>query len=213
MKLYPDVPERRTATIARDVVAVGLVVLFAWLGVRTYDVVDRLSVLGTGVVEAGTSVQNGFGSVADAVDGVPVIGDDLASALTGAGEGSGGQLADLGQAGVDSVRRLAWSLGLLVFLLPTVLLLVAVVPRRVRQVRSLTAAAVVLANPDDAEHRRLLAMRAAFGLPYGTLLRYTRDPLGDLAAERLDPLVRAAMDDAGLRPRPRPQPQPQPLSP
>ena len=206
MKLYPDVPDRRTATIVRDVVAVGLVVFFAWLGMRTYDVVDRLSVLGTGVVQAGTTVQDGFGSVADAVNGLPVIGDDLADALTGAGAGSGGQLVDLGQAGVDSVRRLAWSLGLLVFALPTVLLLVAVLPRRIRQVRALTAASVVLATPHCAEHRRLLAMRAAFGLPYGTLLRYTRDPLGDLAADRLDPLVRAALDDAGLRPRPGPAP-------
>jgi hypothetical protein len=44
-------------------------------------------------------------------------------------------------------------------------------------------------------------MRAAFSLPYGQLLEYTRDPLGDLAAERYDPLVAAALDDAGLRPK------------
>ncbi len=202
VKLYPTVPARRNATVARDLLVVALVLFFAWLGVRTYDVVDQLSVLGTGVVEAGTTVQNGFGSAANAVDGLPVIGDDLAAALAGAGQGTGGELAELGQAGVDNVRRLAWTLGMLVFLLPTVLLLVAVLPRRVRQVRALTAASVVLANPDDPRRRALLAQRAAFGLPYGTLLRYTRDPLGDLADERYDPLVQAALDDAGLRPRP-----------
>lgn len=200
MKLYPDVPARRNATVARDLLVLGLVILFAWLGVKTYDVVEELSVFGTGIVQAGDSVENGFGSVAGAVGGLPIIGDDLSDALTGAGQGTGGELADLGQAGVDGVRRLAWTLGLLVFLLPTVLLLVVALPRRIRQVRSLTAASVVLANPHDPAHRRLLAMRAAFGLPYGTLLRYTRDPLGDLAADRLDPLVRAALDDAGLRP-------------
>lgn len=200
MKLYPDVPARRRATIARDLVALALLVFFCWLGVKTFDAVDRLSVLGHGVVDAGTSVEDGFGSVADAVDGLPVVGDSLAGALSGAGAGTGGNLAELGQAGVDGVHRLAWTLGLLVFLLPSMLLLVVVGPRRVRQVRALTAASVVLSRPDDAEHRRLLAMRATFGLPYATLLRYTRDPLGDLAADRLDPLVRAALDDAGLRP-------------
>jgi hypothetical protein len=42
-------------------------------------------------------------------------------------------------------------------------------------------------------------MRAAFGLPYGTLLGYTKDPLGDLAAGRHVALVDAALDDAGIR--------------
>jgi hypothetical protein len=42
-------------------------------------------------------------------------------------------------------------------------------------------------------------MRAAFGLSYLTLLGYTRDPLGDLAAGRFDSLVAAALDDVGIR--------------
>jgi hypothetical protein len=61
----------------------------------------------------------------------------------------------------------------------------------------------VLVGTSDPERRRLLAMRAAFGLSYGALLAYTRDPLGDLADGRYDPLVAAALDDAGIRP---PQP-------
>jgi hypothetical protein len=59
----------------------------------------------------------------------------------------------------------------------------------------------VLGDQDTLERRRLLAMRAAFSLPYGQLLAYTRDPLGDLASERYDGLVAAALEDAGLRPR------------
>ena len=42
-------------------------------------------------------------------------------------------------------------------------------------------------------------MRAAFALPYETLLRYTDDPLGDLAAERYDPLIAAVLEDSGLK--------------
>jgi hypothetical protein len=57
----------------------------------------------------------------------------------------------------------------------------------------------VLHGADDPERRRLLAMRAAFALPYGQLLKFTSDPLGDLKAERYDDLVRAALEDAGLR--------------
>jgi len=42
-------------------------------------------------------------------------------------------------------------------------------------------------------------MRAAFSLPYAELVRHTRDPFGDLAAERHDALAAAALEEAGLR--------------
>ena len=45
----------------------------------------------------------------------------------------------------------------------------------------------------------ILAARAAYSLPYGTLTRYTRDPFGDLAAGRHDGLLAALADDAGVR--------------
>jgi hypothetical protein len=44
-------------------------------------------------------------------------------------------------------------------------------------------------------------MRAAFGLPYGELLRFTKDPLGDLEAGRYDALVAAELEQVGLQPR------------
>jgi hypothetical protein len=52
----------------------------------------------------------------------------------------------------------------------------------------------------DPERRRLLAMRAAFGLPFRELLPYTRDPFGDLARGDYDALIAAARADAGLMP-------------
>src|SRR5215211_2636570 len=51
----------------------------------------------------------------------------------------------------------------------------------------------------DGGDPRLVAMRAAFSLPYGTLLAYTEDPLGDLRRERYDALLAAAFEEAGLR--------------
>jgi len=201
LKLYPDVPSRRQATIARDLAVLLALLLFAWMGFKTYGAVDALKVLGSGVTTAGTSVQSGFESVAGVVGGIPVVGDKLAGALQGAGAGTGGELADLGRQGVERIHDLAIILGLFVFCLPAFVVLLAALPRRIRQVRRLTAASVVLANPQDEDRRRLLAMRAGFGLPYGVLLKYTRDPLGDLAGGRYDALVAAALDDAGIVPR------------
>jgi hypothetical protein len=144
-------------------------------------------------------VQSGFKDAADAVDGVPVVGGDLADALEGAGEGSGGEVEDLGQSGVDRTHQLADLLGLIVFVLPAAGLLSLYLPGRIAQVRRLTTASKVLDERGDPERRRLIAMRAAFAVPYETLLRHTPDPLGDLANERYEPLVDAVLEESGLR--------------
>ena len=199
LKLYPDVPSKRRSTILRDLALLALVLLFAWIGVKVHDAVNGMAVLGSGVKHAGLSVESGFGSAAGAVQGIPLVGGSLAGALEKAGQGSGGNVAQLGQQGEDKVHQLALILGLLVFLLPTILVLVIMLPSRIRQIRQLGAANAALVDTHDPERRRLLAMRAAFGLSYLTLLGYTRDPIGDLAAGRYDQLVAAALDDVGIR--------------
>ncbi|HVD11311.1 MAG TPA: hypothetical protein VNB88_11765 [Gaiellaceae bacterium] len=173
--------------------------LFAWLGLKVHSTVDQLAVLGTGVEDAGTEIQGGFETAAEAVAGVPIVGDDLADGLRDAGRVSGGELAERGQEGRESVHRLANLLGLVTFLIPALLVLSLTLPERISQIRGLTAAERVLGGPLDPDRRRLLAMRAAFSLPYGELVRYTRDPFGDLAAGRYDALIAAALEEAGLR--------------
>ena len=155
--------------LLRDVSALVLLVIFAWVGLTVHDSVDRLAVLGEGVRKTGAAV--------------PVVGDPV---------------EELGRSGESRVHRLANLLGFLTFALPAAVLLAFALPRRVREVRVLNAAERVLSRGDA----RTVAMRAAFSLPYGALLAHTRDPLGDLAAERYEGLVAAALEDAGLRPPP-----------
>jgi hypothetical protein len=200
VRLYPDRRAQRIDLIARDLATVLALVLFALMALQVHDAVDKLAVLGEGVESAGRGVSGGFDAAADAVGGTPVIGDNLSDALRGAGEGSGGEVEDLGRGGAGAAHDLANLLGILFFVLPAALLLVWAVPPRVRQVRRLNAAARAVGELSP-ERRRLLAMRAAFGLPYGELLRFTTDPLGDLEAGRYDALVAAELEQAGLRPR------------
>lgn len=205
VRLYPDVPSRRMATLVRDVLALAVLALLAWLGLEVHEAVDRLAVLGEGVNGAGTAVQGGFDAAAGRIEGAPVVGDDIAEGLRGAGEGTGGNVADLGERGESAAHRLADLLGVLVFALPAAFVLWRWLPARLSQIRQLTAASRALAEPGSAERSRLIAMRAAFSLPYGQLLRHTRDPLGDLAAGRYESLVGAALEDAGLRRRDAPR--------
>jgi hypothetical protein len=199
MRAYPDLPEQRWGLLLRDLALLLALVLCAKLGLVVHDAVDRLAVLGEGVESAGNAVSGGFESAADAVDGTPLVGDRLGGALRGAGEGTGGEAAGLGRGGADAARDLADLLGLVVALVPAALLLLWRLPPRVAQLRRLNAAAQVLRDPVASGRVELLASRAAFSLPYGTLLRYTKDPLGDLEAGRYDALVRAELEESGLR--------------
>jgi hypothetical protein len=199
VRFYPELRGPRARALVADVVSIALLLVFAWAGLKVHDAVDRLAVLGEGVQATGGAVQGGFDSAADAVDGTPVVGDDLAEGLRSAGEGSGGEVTGLGEEGEESAHDLANILGFVTFALPSLLVLTGWLPGRISQVRRLRAASEVLGERATEERRRLVASRAAFSLPYGQLLTYTRDPLGDLEDRRYDALVAAALEDAGLR--------------
>jgi hypothetical protein len=197
--LYPELRGPRYRALVGDLVAIALLLIFAWAGLKVHDAVDKLAVLGEGVQASGGVVRDGFDSAADAVDGTPVVGEELAEGLRSAGEGSGGEVVELGEQGEEGAHDLANVLGFVTFALPALIVLVIWLPGRVSQVKRLRAASQVLRDGESEERRRLLAMRAAFSLPYGQLLGYTRDPLGDLESGRYDALVAAALEDAGLK--------------
>jgi len=199
MRLYPDIPVRRANAAVRDVLALLALVVLAFVGLWVYHAVDSLTILGRGVHDAGAAVQNGFNTAADKVDGVPLAGGPIADGLRAAGKDTGGPVADAGTRGEHRVHRLAILLGLITFLMPAGTLLLRFLPERLEQIRKLNDAERVLDTHGEDERRRLVAMRAAFALPYETLLAYTKDPLGDLAAGRYQPLLEAIAEDAGLR--------------
>ena len=199
MRLYPDIPRSRANAILGDVLVLVVLLLLAWLGLRVHDAVAELASIPRAVGDAGGSIQRGFESAGGAVDGVPVVGDTLGEALRNAGSDAGGQIGGTAAAGVSDVNHVATLLGLLTFLLPAIAVLSRFVPDRLTDARRLTAAARAIGPALTPERERTLAMRAAYGLPYERLVRYTPDPLGDLEAGRYGDLVAAALDDAGLR--------------
>jgi hypothetical protein len=217
MRLYPAAPGRRAATLAGDVAVVLLLCLFAWAGVKVHHEIDRLAGIGRSVEDSGrglsatardatNAVGGAFDSAGGAVQGVPLVGGQLAGALRSAGRGvtqpvnraSGAQARKLIAAGREEERRihrLATLAGWLTFLIPALLLLAWAVPSRVGRVLRLTAAHRALrGGPPE-----ILAARAAYDLPFRTLVRHTPDPFGDLAAGRFAGLLAALEEDAGVR--------------
>jgi hypothetical protein len=198
MRIYPDTPNERGRAVARDAVTLLALFVLGWLALKVHDAVDQLAVLGTGVHDTGTAVQDGFEAAGDAVSGVPVVGGELGDALRDAGSGTGGEVADAGTAGEERVHDLANLLGFLFFAIPASILLALTLPGRIRQIRELNAAQSLLGRPLSEERRRLIAMRAAFSLPARELVRYTEDPLGDLETGRYEALIDAAFETEGL---------------
>lgn len=201
MRIYPDIPRARSAAILNDVVVLVLLVLLAWLGLKVHDAVAAVASVPRGVGEAGGAIQDGFRSAGDAVAGIPVAGGPLSGGLRDAGNASGGGIQKAATEGEQDVMHLALLLGLITFLLPAIAILARHVPDRLHEARRLTAASRAIGPSLTPERERTLAERAAYGLPYERLARYSRDPLGDLEAGRYEPLVAAALDDAGIRPR------------
>jgi hypothetical protein len=200
VRYYPELPAQRNRAILGDVAVVALVALFAWLGITVNDTFDDLAALGRGVEEAGNSVQGGFEDAGGRIGDVPIVGRALDDAFSEIGAQTGGNTAALGERGESAVQDTATLLGWVTFALPSLVVLLWAVPRRVVRVRRLTAVGRVLGDARSAERQRLLAMRAAFGLPYETLLSHTPDPIGALANGDYEPLLVALFEDAGLRP-------------
>jgi hypothetical protein len=186
---------------------------------KVHDAILELSAIGRGIQDSGRSIsattrntagaiEGTFSDAAQRVQGLPLVGGDLATALRDAprsatdplretGDAQGARIVRLGVEQVNRTEQAANWTGWLTFLLPALVLLAWKVPPRVRQITGLSTAQRALTGAPE----HILAARAAYNLPYGTLHRYTKDPFGDLAAGRHAALLEALADDAGVRVR------------
>lgn len=199
MKLYADHRPRRRRQIAADVFFLCWICLWAWQGWSTFHSTMEL----TGPTEktraAAASLADNMGEAADTLGGIPVLGDAAADPFLRA-EASAAKLADAGERTEDSLRVLAWKLGLSLGLGPTVLYGAFFLPPRLRFIRNATAGRAFLDSTHDID---LFAVRALANQPLDRLARISGDPAG--AWRRGDPAVIQAlaeleMTDCGLAP-------------
>jgi len=217
MRLYPASATGRTRTLLGDAVVLLLLIVFAWMGVKAHDAILNLTSIGRGIQDSGRTIsastrntagaiEGTFSSAAQKVQGLPLVGGDLANALRDApraatdplretGDEQGSRIVRLGVEEVNQTERAANWVGWLIFLLPSFVLLAVKVPPRIRQVVALSGAQRTLTGAPE----HILAARAAYNLPFATLQRYTKDPFGDLAAGRHEALLAALADDAGVQ--------------
>ncbi len=198
MKIYSDLPVRRTLQISGDI----LLVLWIWLWVSIADTVHDatlgLAKPGRQIDESATGLAGQLRDAGESISRVPIVGDDVQKPFDGAG-GAADNLAAAGRAQVEAVQTLAFWLGIAVALIPVLIALAVYLPPRVRFVRRATAGKRFL---DSAADLDLFALRAMTNQPLHVLAGVSDDPAGDWRDRDLDVVRRLAqleLRDCGLR--------------
>lgn len=199
MKLYADLPGRRTLQILADVGLVAWVCAWAWLGRVVHDATMRVAEPGRTLQGAGSGFREQMRQAGAAVRDVPLVGLQLAEPFTRAG-GAGTSIESAGRDLVAAVSHLALLLGWVTALVPILVVALVWALLRVRFVRRATAAQQLI---DDAADLDLFALRALAHQPMRAIARISADPAG--AWRRRDPATIRALAvlelrDSGLRP-------------
>jgi hypothetical protein len=174
MKLYADLPSRRTWQLAGDACLLLWVVVCIWIAHGVHDAVLGLATPGHKLDEAGTSLGDKLRDAGSSVGDIPYVGDDVAKPFSGAGS-SADQVAEAGRSQVAAVETLATWLGVAVALVPILIALAVYLPPRIRFVLRATAGQRFLDSTADLD---LFALRALANQPLQVLARISPDPAG-----------------------------------
>ncbi|MEJ7717834.1 MAG: hypothetical protein WKF31_07610 [Thermoleophilaceae bacterium] len=186
------------ALVALDLLVLGWVVLFVFLGVLMYDAVQELAALSTSVTTAGRAVDD-TGRAIGSLD-VPLVGGVLG--------GVGQQIQDAGRSVIgtastarEGIDRLALITGLLVAVLPSLPLLAYYAPPRLMRARETHAVRATLEEgAGDPLLERFLAQRAAVNLSFRELRRVSIRPWRDIEEGRVEELAAAELRRVGVSP-------------
>jgi hypothetical protein len=200
MRIWSEVPRRRTQEVLADVATAGWVFVWGAIGLQLYQTLSQLSSVGVDIGQTGAGLERAAASLRLAMSQVPLLGEGIGDLVGGALEGIGSPLIQAGSDLEQLLLIIAAVLGLLlvaVFLIPW---LNRYLPWRRQRWQDLNAGdrAIRGAAAAPAEVERLLATRAISRMAYADLLAFTPDPIGDFSAGRYDRLAEAELTSVGL---------------
>jgi len=193
MQFYSASPLARTRQIVADIIAIVLIIVFVVLGVVVAGVIRALADVGRTVEDAGTKLHGTLSDAAGSLGKVPLVGHDASAPLRRASE-AGTTLVTAGQQQQQLVGHVSLIVGLTVALVPSILILVIWLTRRVRFVRGATRARTLSVSEAGVE---LLALRALTNGPEDALLRVSPNPAA--AWRNGEPRVVRSLADLELR--------------
>jgi hypothetical protein len=189
MHVYPQLPGLRARQACRDALVLLTLATFGALGWAVRAAVMELTAISEGLTSSATDAQQQWAAVGDTLSRIPLVGQDIQQAVDGLASATLGQAAEAGQGVTDAVAMAATVLGTVTFAVPTLLLLVLWLPRRLDRARAWDAAHRVLAA--SAPSRPGLTSPRSSGPDVVSRARAAQAPTGpatpDLAGEHAYP--------------------------
>jgi hypothetical protein len=198
VKLYADRGVPRLRQLVTDLLVVAWVYVWIRVGMRLFDLIQKLAVPGQKLEGAGNGLADNLSKVGDKIGDVPVAGKSLAAPF-GDAASAARSLASAGQEQQDVVNQLAWALSFMLLAVPLGLVLFVWLPLRIRWVRRASAAAELRGAQAG---RDLLALRALATQPLRKLAKLDPDIAtawrrGD--ADAVESLAQLQLRRLGLR--------------
>ena len=165
MKLYADLPARKTRQIVWDLIGLTLIVFWVWLGATVYHGINELGAVGAQMETVGASLSQNLSDMGDKLGSVPLIGDGIRAPFDAASSSA----QNIEQAGRDQqefVNNLAWLVAIGLVISPIMATLAIWLIPRARFAISATRVRTIAANPGGDD---LLALRALARRPLNEL--------------------------------------------
>ena len=199
MKLYADLPARRRRQLLSDAALLAWILAWVLLARGLHEAVLLLARPGQALSDGSTGLADRLRAAGSAVEGAPLLGDELSAPFDGAGAAAE-QIASAGVAQVEAVEHLARWLALAVGGIPVLLALAVHLTLRWRFVRAASAAQRLVDASGDLD---LFALRALSNQPLHRLAAVSPDPAA--AWRSRDPVVvrrlaELELQTAGLAP-------------
>ena len=194
MALYSDLRPRRTRQLVGDVAVLVWICFWLWQGWSVHHAISSATTATDRAGQAAVALGDNLDFASQTLASIPVIGDSAAAPFLRAADAAA-RMASASELGTETVEELAWKLGLATAVTPTVLLLVAWLPRRAAQVRR--------SSPEWADQPELLALRALTTQPPAVLAGLAADPVGGWLSrdpQTIAALARHQMAYDGIRP-------------
>lgn len=195
---YASRPHRLFMQLVSDVMVIGWIVIWVMVGMAVHSAVSTIAEVGTQVEGGANGIAENLNSAGDSIDGVPLIGDQLAKPLTAASHAAR-DLASAGQNLHHTAGWLAWVLAIAVAATP---ILAVAGPWLYLRARFFRRKWTVITLASTPAGEQLLALRALANRPLRKLAAVSMDPVG--AWRREDPaavrgLAALELRSAGLR--------------
>lgn len=180
---YASRPHRFLAQFLSDVLVAGWIAIWVLVGMAVHTAVSAIAGVGRQVQGGANGIAENLDAAGNSVDGVPLIGDQLAKPLTAA-SAAALDLAGAGQSLEHTATWLAWVLALAVAATPILAVAGPWLYLRIRFFRRKWTAISLAATPAGEQ---LLALRALANRPLRKLTAVSVDPVG--AWRREDPVA------------------------